>query len=236
MFLPQGTYTLTASLPYHLAQTSPSFDLTEATPAYNYDFSLDYLSGPSLLEYTAIAGDSVISLSWIAPPEGTYPLLGYKVYRQYADYPFEMIAQVTEAGFAQELETIGIYHYFVKAVYEAGDGAPSNTVAVAFPFVSNPDDPTPVFVNNLAPNYPNPFNPTTTIAYSTAKAGAVKLRIYNAKGQLVRTLVDEAKQAGEHHLVWNGMDNNHKPVATGLYLYRLEAPGYTKTRKMMMLK
>jgi hypothetical protein len=236
MYLPQGDYTLTAMLAYHLEQSSPRFVLTEQEPSYEYDFNLDYLSGPSMLEYSAAAGDSIIHLNWIAPQQGTYPVQGYRVYRRFADYPFDMVAETTVTSYSEELETIGVYSYYVSPVYSVGEGAPSNLVLVAFPFTGNPDGPTPVFVNFLSPNYPNPFNPTTTISFSVAKAGSVKLSIYNTKGQLVKTLVNDVKAAGQHRIVWNGLNNNNRPVSTGMYLYKLEAPGYTKTRKMMMLK
>jgi hypothetical protein len=236
VYLPQGTYTLVASLPYHISQTSPSFDLNELNTTYNYDFSLDYLAGPSMLEYSGAIGDSILYLTWIAPPEGTYPIEGYKVYRKFADYPYQMIIQTTEPNYSEELETTGTYSYYVKPVYSIGDGAPSNTVLVAFPFVSNPEGPTPVYVNSLNPNYPNPFNPETVIAFSTAKAGPVKLRIYNTKGQLVRTLASDTRGAGLHRIVWDGRNNNRNPVSSGMYLYKLDVPGYSRTRKMMLLK
>ncbi len=102
--------------------------------------------------------------------------------------------------------------------------------------VSN-DDPslTPV-VTRLEGNYPNPFNPETTISFGLQKAGAVRITLFNLKGQIVRTLVDANLNAGNHRVVWNGTDNNGRKVTSGLYLYRMDTPGYTKTNKMMLMK
>jgi hypothetical protein len=93
------------------------------------------------------------------------------------------------------------------------------------------------FVNKLEGNYPNPFNPTTTIKYGIAERGHVTLKIYNAAGQLVRTLIDEeqAPQAGLSK-VWNGMNERGQPVASGVYFYQLTAKNFSQTKKMVLLK
>lgn len=92
-------------------------------------------------------------------------------------------------------------------------------------------------VNQLGPNHPNPFNPSTTINYSIAEDSFVSLDIYNIKGQLIRTLVAQTQPAGQHSVEWNGKDNQGKNVSSGIYLYKMSAGGrYTSTRKMIMLK
>lgn len=85
-------------------------------------------------------------------------------------------------------------------------------------------------------NYPNPFNPSTTIRYSVPKDGNVKLCIYNTKGQLLTTLVNEHKNYGVHNIIWNGNDNNGNKVSSGLYFTRIVAEGKTLAIKMLMLK
>jgi hypothetical protein len=84
---------------------------------------------------------------------------------------------------------------------------------------------------NLSQNYPNPFNPTTTINYSLAKSGNVKLTVYNSIGSKVATIVDENKPAGNYSAQFNG--SNH---ASGIYLYRLESGNYSTTKKLILLK
>ncbi len=85
-------------------------------------------------------------------------------------------------------------------------------------------------------NTPNPFNPTTTIAYSIPKDDKVELKVYNIKGQLVKTLVNDHLEAGTHKAVWNGDNKYGKSVSSGIYLYRLESCGKTKAQKMLLLK
>ena len=85
-------------------------------------------------------------------------------------------------------------------------------------------------------NYPNPFNPETTISYQLPEDSEVELIIYNIKGQLVKTLVNELLPAGEHSAIWNGRDTNDKRVGSGIYFYKLEAGDYHKVKKMILLK
>jgi hypothetical protein len=94
------------------------------------------------------------------------------------------------------------------------------------------------FANSLDDNYPNPFNPTTTLRYGIAERGCVTLKIYNAAGQLVRTLVDEEQvpQQGGFSKIWNGMNERGEPVASGVYFYQLTAKNFSQTKKMVLLK
>jgi hypothetical protein len=87
-----------------------------------------------------------------------------------------------------------------------------------------------------ARNYPNPFNPETTISFSIPASGQTSVKIYNLKGQLVRTLVNETMNAGYQKVVWNGTDDNQKSVASGIYFYRVNNAGKTITRKMLLAK
>jgi len=99
------------------------------------------------------------------------------------------------------------------------------------------DDPAvPNVTYMLHQNYPNPFNPETTISFDMPKAGFANLSIYNVKGQLIKNLINENLDFGRHSVVWNGTDNNGKPVTSGLYLYRLTTNGVTETKKMMLMK
>ena len=94
----------------------------------------------------------------------------------------------------------------------------------------------PGIVEFSASNYPNPFNPTTTIAYSLPNDGMVEVSVYNIKGQLVKTLVNGEQLAGNYETVWNGKDKNEKRVSTGIYFYRVETKDKTLLKKMLMLK
>ena len=88
----------------------------------------------------------------------------------------------------------------------------------------------------LSQNYPNPFNPSTEISFSLPVKSQVSLVIYNMLGQQVRSLVNTTLSAGEHRVVWDGTEASGKPVASGIYLYRLEAGGKAMSKKMELLK
>lgn len=90
---------------------------------------------------------------------------------------------------------------------------------------------------DLHPNYPNPFNPTTTISFTLASAGRAVLEVYNIIGQKVACLHDGFLQKGIHKFQWDGTSHRGSPVASGVYLYRLMMPdGRSQTRKMVLLK
>ena len=85
-------------------------------------------------------------------------------------------------------------------------------------------------------NYPNPFNPETVIPYQLPKASHVNIKIFNMRGQAVKTIVDEVKQAGYYTVRWDGLNNQGQQVASGLYYYVLEIGAFKAARHMMMLK
>ena len=88
----------------------------------------------------------------------------------------------------------------------------------------------------LEQNVPNPFNPSTEIAFDLPRATRANLKIYDARGRVIATLVDEFLNAGEHRTVWDGRDDTGQPVASGTYHYRLEADGEVRTGKSVLLK
>lgn len=91
-------------------------------------------------------------------------------------------------------------------------------------------------VYTLSKNFPNPFNPTTTIEYAIPSSGKVELVVYNMTGQKVRTLVSEAKAAGFFKVVWNGRNDTGETVASGLYFYKLVSGKFNKIEKMTLVK
>ncbi|HPF35383.1 MAG TPA: FlgD immunoglobulin-like domain containing protein [Candidatus Krumholzibacteria bacterium] len=93
--------------------------------------------------------------------------------------------------------------------------------------------PTPV---DLAPAYPNPFNPRTTLAFRTTGEAPVRLAVYDAAGRLVRTLVDGVLPAGEHAVNWNGEHQDGRRGAAGVYFVRLQEGAASRTRTVVMLK
>jgi hypothetical protein len=85
-------------------------------------------------------------------------------------------------------------------------------------------------------NFPNPFNPETTFSFNLEKTSNIKLTVYNAKGQLVKTLVKDEYQAGEHLIRWAGKDNNGENVSSGIYFYKLNVDNKIVTNKCVLMK
>ena len=85
-------------------------------------------------------------------------------------------------------------------------------------------------------NYPNPFNPETTISFSIQSDINVELSIFNIKGQKIKTLINEQMQKGKHNAIWSGVDENNKPVSSGIYLYKIKAGKQESVNRMLLLK
>jgi len=99
------------------------------------------------------------------------------------------------------------------------------------------DDPFVRAVPRLEGNHPNPFNPSTTIAFELPHAAPVFLRVYDISGALITTLLDgEVRDAGPHEVVWNGRDAGGRSAASGTYFYRLETEGFGATKRAVLLK
>jgi hypothetical protein len=114
-------------------------------------------------------------------------------------------------------------------------------------FVTNPGDPNdfPVSVNQLAEipndyklgnNYPNPFNPTTTISFSIPENSDVLLEVYNTLGENVRMLVNGNYSSGSYSTRWNGRDDFGREVNSGVYIYRIVAANFVDSKRMILMK
>jgi len=104
------------------------------------------------------------------------------------------------------------------------------------PFVNNDNNEIPEIIQKLS-NFPNPFNPSTTIKFSLLNDSYIKLSIFNIKGQIIKTLTNNEFTKGDHSIMWNGDDDNNKPVSTGIYFYKLLVNGETvSVKKCLMLK
>jgi hypothetical protein len=125
--------------------------------------------------------------------------------------------------------------HIVKVAVTDGITSVEQTWTVSVP-VANDDPSVTPFVTKLYPNYPNPFNPETTIQYSLETPGWVDISIYNIGGQLIRELKRGNENSGRHSLIWNGRDNDDNAVATGLYYVRMRTNNSTSIIKMTLMK
>lgn len=112
----------------------------------------------------------------------------------------------------------------------------NTTLNIVLEPVSNEDPLAPVVATALNGNYPNPFNPETSIRFSIKDAVPVRLEVYNLKGQLVRNLVNGELKTGHYQIVFDGRDSMGRPLASGIYMYRLSAGNYRSTQKMMLME
>jgi hypothetical protein len=102
--------------------------------------------------------------------------------------------------------------------------------------VGGQSDPQAASSTEVMNSYPNPFNPTTTIAYSVFQTGQVALEIYNVLGEKVRTLVDQYQPAGDYEVIWDSRNDHGEAVSSGIYFYRLRAGDLNETKKMVLMK
>lgn len=129
-----------------------------------------------------------------------------------------------------------------KVLYESDEEPVNMTTTGSADFVINPQTTTDVPEDDITPatitlsNYPNPFNPETTISFGLTEAGYTTLSIYNIAGQKIATLVQDELSAGTHNITWNGTTSNGANVASGMYFYRLQSGDYTMTNKMVLMK
>jgi hypothetical protein len=99
------------------------------------------------------------------------------------------------------------------------------------------EEPKPTIAkNSLLPNYPNPFNPSTTISFDNVVEGNVRIDIFNVKGQRITTLTNQHYGIGLHKLVWEGRDDFGTQVGSGVYLYRMTSENHSETRRMILMK
>ncbi|MBN2829540.1 MAG: T9SS type A sorting domain-containing protein, partial [Candidatus Cloacimonetes bacterium] len=232
LYAPAGAYTVTGSLEHYAADFQNNVIISQAVHINNdVNLTLEYLA-----EATGLAGSfdaRELTLIWTAP-DSDFDVNGYNVYRKINNGQYVMLGYTETESYIDNIVEDGEYFYYVVTEYYEGISIPS----VEFVFdtaVEIEEDVNPL-VTELLGNYPNPFNPTTNIAYSLAVTGNVKIDIYNIRGQHVVTLTDEVQSAGKHVIQWNGKDANNNDCATGLYMYRFQTKGVNTIKKAMLLK
>jgi M6 family metalloprotease-like protein len=123
------------------------------------------------------------------------------------------------------MNVAGISNFSQSRLFKTSDGSASE------------DNLQPVLVNALHPNYPNPFNPQTTLSFSVKDTTKpVALNIFNTRGQLVRRLYNGLPARSTMNIVWDGNDESGQPVGSGIYLYRVQNAEFSQTRKMLLSK
>jgi len=223
---------------------------------------LNVQDAPYPFDWVSTASDSInisqsnlsdkYDLKWNTSKEVDGEVVDYLIYAQVGQTQVEMIHDTTDTSYAITYQEIleNVFEPFpmlprviVKFSIEATDGI--DTVKVT-------GDDRVVFVNRyeylstesegiptefaLHENYPNPFNPTTTLRFDLPELSDLTLTIYNMLGQRVRTFNMQGKAAGYHTITWDATNDFGEQVGAGVYLYQLQAIDFVKTRKMVLLK
>ncbi|MBN2461774.1 MAG: T9SS type A sorting domain-containing protein, partial [Candidatus Cloacimonetes bacterium] len=196
------------------------------------DFMLYYLDPPYNLNYDL--NGNTAALAWCFDSGNDEDFLHFNVFRKVLDFCYTLIATTTEPYYETDINPNLDYYFYVEAVYSTGTSDPSNEIAILASDVV--EESLPELTDCLSQNYPNPFNPVTVIAYAIAEAGPVTLNIYNIRGELVRTLIDQYQSAGEKTVLWDGTDNTGNKLGNGIYFYKLNTTKNSSIKKMMMLK
>jgi plastocyanin len=182
-----------------------------------------------LTSFNAIVKNNSISLNWTTATELNNS--GFEIERKLGNPNWSKIAFVKGHGtstipnkysYTDTKLSSGNYTYRLKQIDFDGSYKYSNIVEASIDFPSKYE---------LSQNYPNPFNPNTVITYSLPKAGHVTLKIYNALGQEISTLVNRFVEAGNHNEKFNASG-----FSSGIYYYRLEADGFTAMKKMILIR
>ncbi|MBN2830250.1 MAG: T9SS type A sorting domain-containing protein [Candidatus Cloacimonetes bacterium] len=135
----------------------------------------------------------------------------------------------------QEWNDNSYFEFEVVVTNNLGTSSQNISVPLQGLYTPNADDVNQAYFTSLK-NYPNPFNPETTISFTLKQREHVTLEIFNAKGQLVNKLVSETLNAGTHSLVWKGNDKDGKKAASGVYFYRLTTPTISSAERMLLMK
>ncbi|MCD4651068.1 MAG: hypothetical protein K8S56_04690 [Candidatus Cloacimonetes bacterium] len=203
---------------------------------------------------TIITSNLLVDVQWVTESEsGTS---GYNVHRGDDNnlsqawcltignlIPAHNESQTREYSFIDtDTEIYCSYYYWIECVNINGS---SGFYGPVFATVEPPDEeehnPAIYLVTELKGNHPNPFNPETEITFSLKGTEGtpeqVQLSVFNIRGQKVRTLLDGKREPGEQHkIIWNGRNNQGKPVANGVYYYKLKTSSFQEVRKMLLLK
>jgi|GEM_PF-1462804 hypothetical protein len=199
-----------------------------------------------LSSFTAIATQqNYVRLNWVTQSETG--VFGYYIYRNTtnelsgAQIVSNMISatntsQLQSYSFTDQEVTVGTWYYWLQDMEI--DGSVNFHGSITINLNAGTDTGTPVIplVTSLKKIYPNPFNPSTTIAFGLAKTENVKIVIYNVRGQLIRTLLSETKQSDTYRLNWNGTNDQGQVLPSGVYYIKMSAGKYHTTQKLVILK
>jgi hypothetical protein len=189
-----------------------------------------------------------ITLNWTSQSETG--IAGYRVYRSEIAVaeqalcvnsvliPAHNSSQEFSYSFVDEENTQqGEWYYWLEAIELNGTGELYGPVSIILGSPDGDDTPEPdAPLSVRLTSYPNPFNPETTVSFYLPKSGSAELGIFNIKGELVKRYPSSHYNTGWHRMIWNGTDNNSRPIASGIYYLKLKTPDCALTRKIILNK
>lgn len=215
---------------YHVTAVYPQG--IESQPSNRVHVDVCVLNPPTDPSATFI--DTAVRVEWGTPlpDEHLGDLLSYHVYRD----GNRLVSSLASLSYHDTMiASYTTYTYFVTAQYVQGESLPSKSITLTTGDVSVQD--VAVMHDHQIYNYPNPFNPTTTIVFSViGSRSEVSVTIYNTKGQKVRSLFDASLGSGEYRLHWDGVDDNHQSLSTGIYFLNVKIDNENHVQKMVLIK
>jgi hypothetical protein len=235
----QGTYPLIlAKLEHYLPQSLTNVNVVSSQTSGNNDFNLAYMRKP--VQVSDVVFENELILHWQLEPlsdkAGRVEPDYYRIYLMHNNITTE---DTTSALSYHHIIETGTYQVYLKSVYHAYDSSvclSDSSAVLTINNTANGDNHLTPVVFELKQNYPNPFNPRTYINYSLNKAQPAYLAVYNLKGEVVRTLLNKTQSKGSYQVEFDGLDDNAKPLSSGVYFYKLVSGNQTVIRKMILLK
>lgn len=189
---------------------------------------------------SATPGVAQVDLVWDESPD---PDFNYFSIRRGESEGFDAMDANTEVGtttepmYVDEAVEAGKTYYYKVVAYDFNEnmGSFSDEVMASVTAIGDDMLATPKEFA-LRQNYPNPFNPTTRIAYDLAEMADVKIVIYDALGSKIRTLVNASKAAGSYNVTWDGLNDAGNKVASGVYIYTINAGNFNAAKKMTLMR
>jgi hypothetical protein len=218
------------------AHSTSGVDWWDGCPAegYSVDNLAPCLPGPVLAEFT---GGTNLWIHW--NPNCEIDLHHYSVYRgASADFvPDETnrLSTDTDTSFVDGGYGYGSEYYYKVSAWDVHENE-SPFALITPDMITGVPGGEPPRANALFQNAPNPFDASTHIAFALEKAGHVRLTIFDAKGRLVRTLIDVERSPNQYTERWDGRDADGRAVASGMYFYRIETPGWKDVKKMTLTR
>ncbi len=228
-----GNHALDLALPHYQPTVIEGLELSNPDNMVLSDIEFTPEILPVATEVTGIYEYPYLSINWQAPITTVYNVVGYNVYKAIGQDDFTLVGFSEYNQYIDGIGNTGTYNYQIEVVYEDDTSFHSETLMMD---ITGAEDNSNALRTELLGNYPNPFNPTTTIAYSIAKQMHVAIDIYNIKGQLVKSLVNQIVQPGNHTIEWDGFNSKGKECASGLYFYKLKADSKTTIKKALLIK